>query len=53
MNFTPEECRIIYFAIKHYQVHGASFRGGEQKVCEEILSKTFGSIYTQRREQPT
>lgn len=52
-NFTQEECKVIYFAVKHYQVHGASFNGPEQKICNDILTKTSTSLYTQRREQPT
>ncbi len=52
-NFTQEECKLIYFAVKYYQVHGASFSGPDQKLCNDILIKTSTSLYTQKREQPT
>jgi hypothetical protein len=53
MNFTPEEYKVIYQAVKYYQIHGSNFSGSEYKVCDKILEKTFDKHFTQRKEQPT
>lgn len=41
MEFTEEQCKMIYLAIKYYQVHGASYKNKEQEICNQILDKTF------------
>ena len=51
MNFTPEQCKIIYQAVRHYQIHGIAFNGSDYKICDDILNKTFDFHYTQRKEQ--
>ena len=53
MNFNQEQCRIIYEAIRYYQIHGIPFSAENQKLCNEIMDMTFNSCYTQRKEQPT
>jgi hypothetical protein len=53
MNFTPEEYKIIYQAVKYYQIHGIRFNGSDHKLCDKILEKTFDMYYTQQKEQPT
>jgi len=39
-NFTPEQFKIIYDAVKHYQVHGVNFNSKEHKLCTDILDLT-------------
>jgi hypothetical protein len=53
MNFTDEQLKIIYQAIRYYQIHGVNFNGSDYKICSEILDMTFDKHYTQRKEQPT
>jgi hypothetical protein len=51
VNFTPEQYRMIYHAMKYYQVHGLPFNGNDHKIAEEIISLVFDRYYTQNREQ--
>lgn len=53
MTFNDEQCGIIYEAVRYYQIHGMAFSSENQKLCNEIMDKTFNSCYTQRKEQPT
>lgn len=38
--FTPEQFKIIYDAIKYYQIHGVNFNSKEHKICNNILEIT-------------
>lgn len=40
-DLTPKEYKIIYDSVKYYQIHGASFIGGEYRICQEILDKIY------------
>ena len=53
MNFTPEQYKLIYLAVRRYQLDKTSLNGHEYQECNEILDQLFDSVYTQRVEQPT
>ena len=53
MNFTPEQYKLIYTAVRRYQLEKTALNGQEYQECNEILDELFDSVYTQRVEQPT
>jgi len=53
MNFTSEQYKLIFTAVRRYQIEKTILNGEEYQNCGEILDKLFDSVYTQRREQPT
>jgi hypothetical protein len=53
MNFTPEQYRLIYTAVRRYQIEKTLHDSKEYNECSEVLDELFGSVYTQRVEQPT
>lgn len=53
MNFTDQQLKVIYQAVRHYQIHEVRFNGSDYQICDEILNLTFDKHYTQRKEQPT
>ena len=44
-NYSSDELRLIYKAVKVYQVNTASFSGGEWDKCDLLLGKLFKSVY--------
>jgi len=52
MNFTPEQYRLIYTAVRRYQEQSA-YDPKTYVECGEVLDELFDSVYTQRVEQPT
>ena len=53
MNFTPEQYKLIYTAVRRYQYEKTVLNSKEYNTCGEILDELFDSVYTQRVEQPT
>jgi len=53
MNFTPEQYRLIYTAVRRYQVEKCILDSQQYHECGEVLDELFDLVYTQRREQPT
>ena len=53
MNFTPEQYKLIYTAVRRYQLEKTALNGQEYQDCNEILDEIFDLVYTQKREQPT
>jgi len=53
MNFTPEQYKIIFTAVRRYQLEKTILNSKEYHECNEILDELFDSVYTQRVEQPT
>jgi hypothetical protein len=53
MNFTPEQYRLIYTAVRRYQIEKTLHDGKEYNECSEVLDELFDVVYTQRQEQPT
>ena len=53
MNFTSEQYRLIYTAVRRYQIEKTLHNSKEYNECSEVLDELFDSMYTQRVEQPT
>ena len=53
MNFTSEQYKLIFTAVRRYQFEKTILDSKEYHACGEILDELFDSAYTQRREQPT
>ena len=44
-NYSTDELRLIYKAVKVYQVNTASFSGGEYDKCNALIEKLFKYVY--------
>jgi hypothetical protein len=53
MNFTQEQFKMIYTAVRRYQFEKTLLDSKEYWECGEILDELFDKAYTQRLEQPT
>jgi hypothetical protein len=50
-DLTPEEKKIIFHAVRYWQMHKAALNGKEYQTCENILNRWFDDVYTQQKEQ--
>lgn len=41
MNFTPEDLKLIYNAVKYYQMHRVPVNSSVQDQCNQILQQIF------------
>ncbi len=48
---TNEERKIIFHAIKYWQMHKAPFNGKEYQICDKILTHWFDEVHTQQKEK--
>jgi hypothetical protein len=53
MNFTQEQYKLIYTAVRRHQIEKTVLNSPEYQECSEILDEMFDTVYTQRVEQPT
>ena len=53
MNFTQEQYKLIYTAVRRHQIEKTVLNSPEYQECNEILDELFDVVYTQRQEQPT
>jgi hypothetical protein len=53
MNFTPEQYKLIFHAVRRYQIEKTLHNSKEYKECSDVLDELFNFAYTQRVEQPT
>ena len=53
MNFTPEQYKLIFNAVRRYQIEKTLHDSQEYHQCNEVLDELFDYAYTQRQEQPT
>jgi len=44
MNFTSEQKKLIYNAIRYYQMNRVSHAGKEYQVCNDILNGMFKEV---------
>jgi len=51
--FTPEQYRLIFTAVRRYQIDKTLHNTTEYQECSTILDQLFPLTYTQRQEQPT
>ena len=53
IELTSDQKKLIYTAVRHYQINRVSHDGKDYKTCDEILNVLFSEVYTQRLEQAT
>lgn len=53
MNLSTEKYKLIYTAVRRYQIEKALHNSKEYNECSEVLDELFDSVYTQRQEQST
>jgi len=53
MNFTPEQYKLIYTAVRRYQYDKTILNSQQYNECSEMLDGLFDTVYTQVVEQPT
>jgi len=53
MNFTPEQYKLIFTAVRRYQFEKTILDSKEYHECGEILDELFNVVYTQKQEQVT
>ena len=52
-NLTPKELRLIYTAVRRYQMEKTHLTSDDYQEFSTILDKLFPLVYTQQQEQPT
>jgi hypothetical protein len=52
-NYTNEQYRLIYNAVRRYQFEKTVLNSSEYWNCSEILDNLFDLVYTQQREVAT
>lgn len=53
INFTAEQYKLIYNAVRRYQIEKCILDGQEYHECDTILTDLFPYVYTQSQEQTT
>lgn len=51
--FNPAEIKLIYDAVRRYQMEKTVLESTDYWRCSEILDELFELVYTQQREQET
>ena len=44
MEFTPEQKKLIYNAVRYYQINRVSLNGKEYQICDDILNGIFSEV---------
>jgi len=52
-NYTNEQYRLMYNAVRRYQLEKTILDSSEYWNCSEILDSLFDLVYTQQQEVPT
>lgn len=52
-NYTNEQYRLIYNAVRRYQLEKTILDSSDYWNCSEILDSLFDLVYTQQQEVPT
>lgn len=53
ISVTSDEKKLIFNAIRYYQMFKAAYDGKEYQLCQSMLTRLHDDVYTQRMEQPT
>ena len=53
LNFNNEQWKLIFTAVRRYQIERTLNDSQDYWECSEILDELFDLAYTQQREQPT
>jgi hypothetical protein len=51
--FTPEQYKLIFTAVRRYQIDKTLHNTTEYQECNAVLDALFPYAYTQRQEQST
>ena len=51
MNFTQQQYKLIFNAVRRYQIEKTITDSQEYQECSDILNELFTSVYTQQQEQ--
>jgi hypothetical protein len=49
--FSHEQQKLIYNAIRYYQINRVAHNSKEYGICDDILNNLFDKVYTQTKEQ--
>ena len=49
---TSDEKKLIFNAIRYYQMFKVTYSGKEYDLCHNILTRLYDEVYTQKKEQP-
>ena len=52
-SFTHCQLRLIFHAVRRYQLDKTVLDSKDYWECSEVLDELFDLVYTQRQEQPT
>jgi hypothetical protein len=52
-DLTPEEKKVIFHAVRHWQMQKTPLNGKDYQICDSILNRLFDDVYTQKKEQTT
>jgi len=44
MNFTLEQQKLIYNAVRYYQMNRVKLNGKDYKICDDILNGMFAEV---------
>lgn len=44
IELSPEEKKIIFHAVRYWQMHKASLDGKDYKLCDQILTRWFDDV---------
>jgi hypothetical protein len=44
MEFTSEQKKLIYNAVRHYQISRVPLSGKDYRICDEILNEMFTDV---------
>jgi len=53
MDFRDDQWRLIYTAVRRYQIEKSGHDSKDYWECSAILDELYDIVYTQQREQPT
>jgi hypothetical protein len=53
MELTTKQKKIIFNAVRNWQMNKVPLESKDYKLCSEILDTLFKDVYTQQQEQPT
>lgn len=51
MNFTQPQYKLIFDAVRRYQIEKTIVDSNEYIECDQILNSLFDHVYTQKMEQ--
>jgi hypothetical protein len=53
MNFNQQQYKLIFNAVRRYQIEKCILDSKEYQECSDILNQLFAEVYTQQQEQTT